>query len=88
MLTLGGLRYATVETEIYLLTTSLLDLQGAAVLSVLQLVVVVTLLLVTERARARARGVRRRARATVRHTSIRAQHLPSLLVLAAAARQA
>ena len=83
VLTLGGLRYATVETEIYLLTTSLLDLQGAAVLSVLQLVVVVTLLLVTERARARARGVRRRARATVRHTPIRAQHLPSLLVLAA-----
>ncbi len=83
VLTLGGLRYATVETEIYLLTTSLLDLQGAAVLSALQLVVVVSLLLLTERARTRARGVRRRARATVRHTPIRAQHLPSLLVLAA-----
>lgn len=82
VLTLGGLRYATVETEIYLLTTSLLDLQGAAVLSVLQLIVVVTLLLLSERARARARGVRRRARSTVRHAAVRAQHVPSLLVLA------
>ena len=40
VLTLGGLRYATVETEIYLLTTQLLDLHAAAALSVLQLVVV------------------------------------------------
>ena len=30
VLTLGGLRYGTVETEIYLLTTQFLDLQGAA----------------------------------------------------------
>ena len=37
VLTLGGVRYASVETEIYLLTTQFLDLQGAAVLSVLQL---------------------------------------------------
>ena len=41
VLTLGGLRYSTVETEIYLLTTQLLDLQAAAALSVLQLVVVI-----------------------------------------------
>ena len=38
VLTLGGLRYATVETEIYLLTTQFLDLRAAAALSVLQLV--------------------------------------------------
>ena len=37
VLTLGGLRYSTVETEIYLLTTQLLDLQAAAALSILQL---------------------------------------------------
>jgi thiamine transport system permease protein len=41
VLTLGGVRHATVETEIYLLTTTLFDLQAAAALSVLQLVVVV-----------------------------------------------
>ena len=53
VLTLGGLRYATVETEIYLLTTQLLDLQGAAALSVLQLVVVSVLLYGAQRTRAR-----------------------------------
>ena len=52
VLTLGGLRYATVETEIYLLTTQLLDLQGAAALSVLQLVVVSVLLYGAQRTRA------------------------------------
>jgi thiamine transport system permease protein len=35
VLTLGGLRYATVETEIYLLTTQFLDLRAASALSVL-----------------------------------------------------
>ncbi|MFN8191620.1 MAG: iron ABC transporter permease [Nocardioidaceae bacterium] len=52
VLTLGGLTYATVETEIYLLTTNLLDLQAAAALSLLQLVVVVGLLLAAQRLRA------------------------------------
>ena len=49
VLTLGGVRYSTVETEIYLLTTQFLDLPAAAALSVLQLVVVVALLAVTGR---------------------------------------
>ncbi len=52
VLTLGGLRYSSVETEIYLLTTNLLDLQAAAALSILQLVAVVALLLVAGRLRA------------------------------------
>jgi ABC-type sulfate transport system permease component len=51
VLTLGGLRYSSIETEIYLLTTQLLDLQAAAALSVLQLVVVTGLLLGAARAR-------------------------------------
>ncbi len=51
VLTLGGLRYATVETEIYLLTTNLFDLQAAAALSVLQLAVVTVLLALMQRAR-------------------------------------
>jgi thiamine transport system permease protein len=51
VLTLGGLRYSSVETEIYLLTTNLLDLQAAAALSVLQLLVVTGLLLAAARAR-------------------------------------
>jgi thiamine transport system permease protein len=60
VLVLGGLRYATVETEIYLLTTDLYDLQGAAALSLLQLLVVTVLLLVAHRARAAAGPVDRR----------------------------
>ncbi|HEX5561701.1 MAG TPA: iron ABC transporter permease [Nocardioidaceae bacterium] len=51
VLTLGGLRYATVETEIYLLTTQLLDLRAAAALSVLQLLVVSVLLYAAQRSR-------------------------------------
>jgi thiamine transport system permease protein len=51
VLTMGGLRYSNVETEIYLLTTQELDLQGAAALSVLQLVVIVVLLSITGRTR-------------------------------------
>ncbi len=51
VLTLGGLRYSSVETEIYLLTTNLLDLQAAAALSVLQLLVITGLLLAAARAR-------------------------------------
>jgi thiamine transport system permease protein len=51
VLTLGGLRYSSVETEIYLLTTNLLDLQAAAALSLLQLLVVTGLLLAAARAR-------------------------------------
>jgi thiamine transport system permease protein len=52
VLTLGGVRYATVETEIYLLTTTLFDLQAAAALSVVQLLVVTVLLVVSGRLRA------------------------------------
>jgi thiamine transport system permease protein len=51
VLTLGGTRYATVETEIYLLTVQLFDLPAAAALSVLQLAVVVGLLLAARRSR-------------------------------------
>jgi thiamine transport system permease protein len=52
VLTLGGLRYSSVETEIYLLTTNLLDLQAAAALSILQLLAITALLVLTGRLRA------------------------------------
>jgi thiamine transport system permease protein len=55
VLILGGLRYSTVETEIYLLTTQFLDLRAASALSVLQLVVVSVLLWLAQRA-GRSRG--------------------------------
>jgi len=52
VLTLGGVRHATIETEIYLLTTTVFDLQAAAALSVLQIIVVVALLALSARLRA------------------------------------
>lgn len=53
VLILGGLRYSTVESEIYLLTANFLDLQAASMLSLLQLVAVLLLLGVTEVMRSR-----------------------------------
>ncbi len=53
VLTMGGGRYSTVETEIYYLTTQLLDLPAAAALSVLQVAVVTVLLALAGRARPR-----------------------------------
>ncbi|MDT0164587.1 iron ABC transporter permease [Actinotalea sp. AC32] len=51
VLVLGGTGYGTVETEIWVQTTQFLDLRAAAVLSVLQLLVVGAALAVAGRAR-------------------------------------
>lgn len=51
VLVLGGAKYATIETEIWLLTTQFLDLRAASVLSIAQLVVVLLLLVLTARVR-------------------------------------
>ena len=53
VLVLGGLRFGTIETEIWVQTTQFLDLRAAAVLSVVQLVVVAVALTVAGRARSR-----------------------------------
>jgi thiamine transport system permease protein len=53
VLILGGARYRTLETEIYLRTVELLDLSGAAALSLLQLGAVVAVLVVGGVARRR-----------------------------------
>jgi thiamine transport system permease protein len=78
VLTLGGVRYATVETEIYLLTTTVFDLPAAAALSVLQLAVVVVLLALTQRLRAVPDPALERPRPTA-HRPTRAD-VPSALV--------
>jgi ABC-type Fe3+ transport system, permease component len=59
VLVLGGARFATIETEIWLLTTQFLDLRAASVLSIAQLVVVVALLAVTGAIQRRAVAQRR-----------------------------
>lgn len=85
VLTLGGVRHATVETEIYLLTTTIFDLQAAAALSVLQIVVVVGLLALAARLRATPDPTVRRAVTPVRvpRRSDTAVVVATLLVLAA-----
>ena len=77
VLTLGGLRYSSVETEIYLLTTQLLDLQAAAALSIVQLVAV-TALLVAGRAAARRPRRRRRTRRSPGRGGPRREDAPQL----------
>lgn len=76
VLTMGGLRYANVETEIYLLTTQELDLTGAAALSVLQVLVITGLLALSARVRRSAASVDRTTRPPPRP---RRGHLPALL---------
>jgi thiamine transport system permease protein len=88
VLILGGANYTTVETEIYLQTAQMLDLRGAAVLSVAQMLVVAGALWLGAAAR------RRRERA-LKLTGARAAALaprpewasdwPSLVVTALAA---
>jgi thiamine transport system permease protein len=76
VLTMGGLRYANVETEIYLLTTQELDLTGAAALSVLQVLVIAGLLALSARVRRSATKVDRTTRPVPRP---RRSHLPVLI---------
>lgn len=80
VLTLGGLRYATVETEIYLLTTQFLDLQAAAALSLLQLLVVTGLLVATHLGRRRREQALDRVVATTTSRAPRRRDLPVLLL--------
>lgn len=53
VMVLGGVGYGTVETEIWVQTTQMLDLRAAAVLSVVQLVVITVVLAAAARARTR-----------------------------------
>jgi thiamine transport system permease protein len=53
VLVLGGVRYGTIETEIWTRTTQFLDLRSASVLSILQLVVISGALALSARARRR-----------------------------------
>jgi thiamine transport system permease protein len=80
VLTLGGVRYTTVESEIYLLTTQFLDLPAAAALSVLQVLVVVGLLLVAGRTSARREHALGRAGTDTPPRGVRRGDLPVLAV--------
>ncbi len=81
VLMLGGTRYASVETEIYLLTTGAItgtvEYQAAAALSLVQLAAVVVLLAVAARLRAVPDPTVRRARAAP--ASPRRHDLPAIV---------
>ncbi|HJQ05261.1 MAG TPA: ABC transporter permease subunit [Nocardioides sp.] len=85
ILTLGGLRYSSVETEIYLLTTGGItgfpELSAAAALSLVQLAVVVVLLAIAARLRATPDPTVRRLPATPARPRLR--DVPVLGVTAA-----
>ncbi len=81
VLMLGGLRYSSVETEIYLLTTQLLDLRAAAALSILQFLVVTLLLALS--ARLRAVPDPTLARQVARPRRVRVRDLPMLVAVGA-----
>ncbi len=84
VLTLGGTRYASVETEIYLLTTGAVsgtvEYQAAAALSLVQLAAVVVLLGVAARLRAVPDPTVRRA--TAPPASPRRQDVPAIVATA------
>ncbi|PFG40094.1 thiamine transport system permease protein [Georgenia soli] len=68
VLVLGGIRFGTIETEIWIQTTQFLDLRAAAVLSVVQLVVVAAALALAGRSRRRQeRALRLRTDADTGH---------------------
>lgn len=59
VMVLGGVRYSTIETEIWFQTTQLLDLPAAAALSITQLLVVTLLLVATNALQRRTTHARR-----------------------------
>ena len=71
VLILGGLQFGTIETEIWVQTTQFLDLRAAAVLSVVQLVIVGLALTVAGRARARRERALALAEPDVRPLTLR-----------------
>ncbi|WP_062209745.1 ABC transporter permease [Demequina oxidasica] len=79
VLVLGGTRVSTVETEIYLQVNQFLDLRAAAVLSILQLLIVGLALWVADQARKR----RERATSGKRLDGTRAARRKDVPVLAA-----
>jgi thiamine transport system permease protein len=83
VLILGGARLRTLETEIYLRTVELLDLSGAAALSLLQLLAVVAALTVGALARRRREtALRLRGRASVARRPAGAQWAVVVVALA------
>ena len=84
VLVLGGPRFGTIETEIYVQTTPYLDLRAAAVLSVVQLVVVTVALRVAAVTRGRRERALRLAPEREGAHPVRRGDVPAVVVTGAA----
>lgn len=82
---LGGPRIATIEVEIHRLTTQLLDLRTASVLSLLQLAAVIAALALYRRAGARRGSARTRAGRSVLHRPAGAERWATAATIGSAA---
>jgi thiamine transport system permease protein len=80
VLVLGGPGYGTVETEIWVQTTQFLNLRAAAVLSVVQLVVVAASLTASGWSRRRRETALRMQADTTRERAVRRQDAPLIAV--------
>lgn len=78
VLVLGGTRTQTVETEIYFLTTALLDLRSASVLSIVQLLVILLALWLGSKAR-EAGAATQKMRTDVPPRPLKMADMPALL---------
>ena len=82
VLVLGGKQFSNIETEIYGLTMQFLDLQGAAVLSLVQAVIVIITLMVSARLRTRYSAGERRISGAARLERAGRKHAAVLTVFA------
>ena len=82
MLILGGSRFGTLETEIYRQTAQLGDLQAAAVLSILQILLVTAVLAVSAVLRRRGEATLRLRAAADTARPLRRADLPAVVVTA------
>ncbi len=79
---LGNATYSTLETEIYRQTTDILDLRTAAVLSVLQIVLITVVLVIAGRVRRRTESTQRFRSPAETQRSLQTGDLPALAVTA------
>lgn len=82
VLILGGRAFSNIEVEIYRLTVQFLDLRGAAVLSLVQLVIVIAVLVVSTRLRRRREHAVELRFEAQRGLRPRRAHLPAILIFA------
>jgi len=85
VLVLGGRAFSNIETEIYRLTVQYLDLRSAAVLSIVQFVIVVAVLLVSNHLRRRREQATQMRFDASQQVRVSREHVPAILAFAVTA---